>query len=223
MKLLTFFLVLAAVPVFAQSKPGFGAGEGVNGQVLAIVVQKDGKVVIGGAFTAVNGVSRQNLARLNRDGSLDEGFLAQAELGPNGPVAALLVLPDGGILAGGNFSSACNLARRNLVKILADGTADAKFGAQEGGDATNGPIAALALEPDGNILVGGAFTAFYGTVRRGIARLNPDGGLVAGPRQSNTLTGRVAALGICPDGSAIAGGKISDSSQNARGILRLSH
>jgi hypothetical protein len=220
MKLLTLLLALAAVPAFAQIEPGFGTGEGVNGEVLAIVVQKDGKVVIGGAFTAVNGVPRQNLARFNRDGSLDEEFIPRTELGPNGPVAALLVMPDGGILAGGNFSSAGNLVRRNLVKILSDGTADAKFGAQEGGDATNGAIAALALESDGNILVGGAFTSFFGSVRRGIARLTPDGTLATGPRQSTTLNGSVAALGICPDGSAIAGGAFSDSSQSARGILK---
>jgi len=221
MKLLAFLLALSVLPVPAQSETGFGTGEGVNGTVLAIIVQQDKKVVIGGAFTAVNGVPRQNLARLNPDGSLDVTFLSQAALGPNGPVAALLILPDGGILAGGTFTSAGNLVRTGLVKFLPDGTADAGFGAKEGGaEPTNGSIAAFALQPDGSILVGGNFTTFFGKIRRGIARLNPDGSLEAGPRQSSTLTGFVAALGICPDGSAVAGGKFSDPGQTARGVMK---
>ena len=48
----------------------FGSGEGVNGEVLAAVVQVDGKIVIGGRFTAVNGIVRNNIARLNPDGTL---------------------------------------------------------------------------------------------------------------------------------------------------------
>src|SRR5262249_25338197 len=41
------------------------------GVVLAIAPQDDGKLVIGGSFSLVNGVTRHNLARLNPDGSLD--------------------------------------------------------------------------------------------------------------------------------------------------------
>src|SRR2546425_11275198 len=42
-----------------------------DGNVYAMVRQSDGKIVIGGAFTAVNSVARLNLARLNPDGSVD--------------------------------------------------------------------------------------------------------------------------------------------------------
>lgn len=214
-------LLLGCLPLHAESNSAFGSAEGINGEVLCIVVQKDGKVVIGGAFSAVNGVPRQNLARLNPDGSLDEGFISQSVMGPNGPVAALLLLPDGGILAGGNFNSAGNIERTDLVKFHADGTADAGFGAQEGGVATNGSIAALALLPDGSIVVGGNFTTFYGKPRRGIALLNAAGDVAAGPKQSGTLNGFVAALGLDPGGNPLAAGKFSDPAQNARGILKF--
>lgn len=206
----------------ARGETGFGAGEGVTGEVLALAVQKDGKVVIGGSFTAVNGVTRQNLARLNPDGSLDTSFIPQAVLGPNGPVAALLILPDGGILAGGNFETAGNISRTDLVKFSAEGVADPSFGSQEGGVATNGSVAALALLPDGGIVVGGNFSTFYGKIRHGIARINPDGSVAAAFLQSETLNGVVAALGVGPDGTAVAGGRFSDPSQNARSILKPS-
>lgn len=42
-----------------------------GGIVNAIVRQPNGRVVIGGVFDHVNGVPRNNLARLNADGSLD--------------------------------------------------------------------------------------------------------------------------------------------------------
>ena len=45
-----------------------------GGWVNAIALQPDGKVVIGGSFTAVNIVARTNIARLNSNGTLDTGF-----------------------------------------------------------------------------------------------------------------------------------------------------
>ncbi len=56
----------------------------ISERVMAITIQKDGRIVIGGFFTAVNGVPCQHLARLNPDGSLDgtfkNPFLGLAEL-----------------------------------------------------------------------------------------------------------------------------------------------
>lgn len=220
--LLSLALVLWVSPVFSQGESSFGSGEGVNGEVLALAIQPDGKVIIGGAFSAVNGVPRQNLARLNADGSLDTSFIPQAAEGPNGPVLALLLLPDGSVVVGGNFSSAGNLVRADLVKFRSDGSADAGFGAQEGGIATNGSVAALASLPDGSILVGGNFNTFYGKPRRGIAKLGPDGSVAVGPAASSILNGSVAALGVSSQGDPFAAGRFADPSQNARSILRLS-
>jgi Domain of unknown function (DUF5122) beta-propeller/Tetratricopeptide repeat len=62
-----------AAPARAQIfDPAFSAA--TNGAVRAIAVQADGKVLLGGIFTQVNGVARAGLARLNVDGSLDTAF-----------------------------------------------------------------------------------------------------------------------------------------------------
>jgi uncharacterized delta-60 repeat protein len=66
-------------------------GSGANDIVRAVAVQNDGKVVIGGDFTQVDGVVRNHVARLNTDGSLDTTFDAGTTL--NGPVYALAVPP----------------------------------------------------------------------------------------------------------------------------------
>src|SRR6185503_6622607 len=80
---------------------GFGLGSGANGVVRAIAVQPDGRILIGGDFTIVNGSFRQRLARLNADGSTDFTFQANA----NGPVHAIAVQSNGRIVIGGAFSS----------------------------------------------------------------------------------------------------------------------
>ena len=52
------------------------AGSGANGDVSAVTLQADGKILIGGIFTSVNGTARNRIARLNADGTLDTAFLA---------------------------------------------------------------------------------------------------------------------------------------------------
>src|SRR5688572_19061290 len=60
----------AAGDVDLSFDPGFG----VNGPVNAVVVQPDGKVIIGGEFSLVKGLVRSKVARLNADGSGDPTF-----------------------------------------------------------------------------------------------------------------------------------------------------
>src|SRR5262249_18708070 len=49
----------------------FDPGSGVNGPVLWVGLQPDGRVLVAGTFTQVNGEPRSRVARLNVDGSLD--------------------------------------------------------------------------------------------------------------------------------------------------------
>src|SRR5450432_1591993 len=74
-----------------------GFDPNANGPVYFVVVQPDGKILIGGSFTTVLGVARNNIARLNTDGTLDAAFDPNA----NGDVRSIAVQADGKILAGG--------------------------------------------------------------------------------------------------------------------------
>ena len=71
----------------------------------ATVVQNDGKIIIGGDFTTVNGVARKGIARLNADGSLDSGFNPGAGVNTNGKIYALGLQADGRIVIGGDFTT----------------------------------------------------------------------------------------------------------------------
>src|SRR5204863_6303879 len=66
----------------------FNPGAGPDGPVRAITVQADGRILIGGAFTNVDGVSRGRIARLTSTGALDATFLTSVE-GANGDVEAM--------------------------------------------------------------------------------------------------------------------------------------
>jgi hypothetical protein len=52
----------------------FDPGTGVQGALSGWAVQEDGRVLLAGTLTAVNGVARTNYARLDADGSLDLSF-----------------------------------------------------------------------------------------------------------------------------------------------------
>ena len=83
-----------------------GFDPNANSAILVVVVQPDGKILIGGEFTTLspNGgvaVTRSHIARLNPDGTLDTAFNPNA----NNPVLSIAVQADGKILAGGYFTS----------------------------------------------------------------------------------------------------------------------
>ncbi|HEX5221785.1 MAG TPA: hypothetical protein VFZ59_19630, partial [Verrucomicrobiae bacterium] len=82
-------------------------------EVFSLALQADGKIVLGGTFTSVNGQIRSNLARLNPDGSLDDMFIPQAA----GTVCAVALQPDGNVLVGGMFNAVGGQSRSSLARL----------------------------------------------------------------------------------------------------------
>src|SRR5438552_2597274 len=70
----------------------FDPGSGVTNPVSIVAVQPDGKVLIGGPFTFINGTNRYGSARLNTDGSLDSTFISNTNFHPD--LAALIQYDD---------------------------------------------------------------------------------------------------------------------------------
>jgi len=58
---------------------GFNPGVGADGPVRSLAIQSNGKVVIAGEFSSVNGINRNGIARLNADGSVDTSLLRVRE------------------------------------------------------------------------------------------------------------------------------------------------
>jgi uncharacterized delta-60 repeat protein len=145
---------------------GFAVGTGAANTVLAIKIQADGKIVIGGQFSTYNGAPVNRFARLNTDGTLDTSF--NTGTASNGEVRSIVFQPDGKILLGGTFTTYNNTTRNRVARINADGTLDTTF-APAG---TNGPVSSVGLQADGRVVVGGNFTQANSLPRNRIARFN---------------------------------------------------
>ena len=137
------------------------------GFVLAIAVQNDGKIVIGGDFTEVNGVPRANIARFDQFGNLDTGFVANT----NGTVFSLALTYDQYVIAGGSFTSVNGVARSLLARISPFGVLDTTTSF----DCQGAVIYDLKRDEKGRILIAGIFGMIGGTQQANIARLNEDG------------------------------------------------
>ncbi|WP_019487374.1 beta strand repeat-containing protein, partial [Kamptonema formosum] len=74
----------------------FNPGTGMGNNLFAIALDSSGKPVVGGQFTTVNGTTRNRIARMNTDGSLDTTF--NPSTGMNNSVFALAVDPKRNIL-----------------------------------------------------------------------------------------------------------------------------
>ena len=181
----------------------------VNTTVWSLAVQPDGKILFGGDFTSVGGVSRTYLARVNPDGSLDNSFALGAE---TAAVLALVVQPDGQILVAGSFTALAGETRNRLGRLTAGGTLDTSF--NPGAD---GSVQALLLQPDGCLLAGGDFGTLGGQARSRIARLKPDGSVET--TFNPGADGRVCSLALQPDGKIVVAGSFATLAGQARSRL----
>ncbi|MDB6128396.1 MAG: Ig family protein, partial [Verrucomicrobia bacterium] len=202
-----------------------------NNAVTTLAIQPDGKIVVGGLFSTFQppgvsqGIARNNLARLNSDGTLDSTFSPN----PNGPVVALSVRPDGtvmiagiftslepsgSIIVGGSFSSIGGAALSNLAVLTNSGSAAGGFAPNP-----NGAVYALASRPDNRVVVAGSFTSIAGVARPGVAQLNADGTIDTTYNAGPSATGGPAVLLLQPDGKVIVGGSAVGFAGVAHGTL----
>ncbi|HWI57952.1 MAG TPA: immunoglobulin domain-containing protein, partial [Bacillota bacterium] len=195
---------------------------GANATLYSLAVQPDGKILAGGDFTSLAGYSRVGLGRLNPNGTLDTGFSPTILAPPPGytrtvRVQVILLQPDGKLLIGGRSSLNGGTATGFVYRLNANGTTDTTFVTT--GDA-NGPVASLALQPDGKILVGGLFTYLRSQPRNRLGRLNADGTIDKdfNPNADNS----VFALALQADGKILVGGSFATlASQPRTNLARL--
>ena len=191
----------------------FNPRAGVDYAVDSVVVQTDGKILLGGGFTTYNGASRRGVARLNASGLVDTAFVPYGTSVDN-LVRVVAAQPDGKVLIGGDFTSFNGVSRSGIARLNVNGTLDTSFNP---GTGANGSVYSLAVQPNGKILVAGSFSLFGGVPHTNIARLLPNGAL-----DVNFSTGAdaaVVAVALQPDGKAVIGGQFR--SINAASNVRL--
>jgi uncharacterized delta-60 repeat protein/uncharacterized repeat protein (TIGR01451 family) len=167
-------------------------------------LQPDGKVIVGGLFTSIDGIVRNHIARIHQDGTLDIGF--EPGSGTDNPIYSMCLRPDGHVLIGGSFMTYNGISTPNLALVSTNGGLDTSFDA---GTGPNGIVYAIALDADGKILVGGDFTEINGIPCPRIARLNPDGTLDSTFNPGLGVDSTVRTIVVQPDGMILIGGSFT--------------
>ncbi|BDS08325.1 hypothetical protein NT6N_33650 [Oceaniferula spumae] len=205
---------LEIVPDPTQVSPLYTspAASYASGSVFLVVPAPDGGAYIGGDFQDFGGnTALDYIAKINEDGSVDTSFTPPA-LGNT--VKDIAVAENGDLYVVGKFTG-------NIVKLAADGTEDTSFSTNRG---TGGNDEALAVDvfPNGDIVVGGAFTAWSGSgvaasnnQNSRVVRLAPDGTPTA-TRYQNTGSFnyllKTHALRVLPNGKLLISYETTNSS-----------
>lgn len=203
----------------------FDPDEGPDFYVNTTLPLSNGKILIAGAFGEYNAVSRKGIARINADGTLDASF----DPGTGIPVVSgmttiainhMVLQSDGKILIGGFFDTYNDIAKKNMVRLEADGAVDASFTLDA---RVVGTIKSIVIQPDAKIVITGSFTV--NGSRKGIARLNQDGTLdesfnsyIVG---ANNRTPDFFCSVLQPDGKILVGGSSDATSTTFLKVARL--
>jgi len=148
---------------------GSGAGGGITagGTINEVVLQPDGRIIIGGDFTSYNGdeSAPDHVMRLNADGTRDASFNPGGS-GASGPIVVVALQSNGKIIIGpvSGYNDS-PVASVNVIRLNADGAHDTSF--KQSGTGVDRLFAAVA-QPDGKVIIAGTSGAR-------IARLNADG------------------------------------------------
>ncbi|AOC94894.1 hypothetical protein BB050_01768 [Flavobacterium anhuiense] len=195
-----------------ETDNSFNIGEGFNGQVYALAVQTDQKIIVAGAFTKYNGSTLNNsrVVRLLPDGTKDNNF--NIGLGADGTIEAIVVQSDGKILLGGHFKTFNAQPFSGIVRLNPDGSIDSSFNIRNGFDKY---VYAMALQSNQKIIVGGSFLNFDGISQKRIVRLNTDGSLdVTFESGTGFSKGDIRSILVQPDDRILIGGAFSGTYKN---------
>ena len=221
--------VSAAVSQYA-AKTSWGVSGNLNGSVregniqVQAFAQVGSTMYVGGNFTGVKQgekgaeISSRGLAAFD----VATGDFTGQTFDFNGQVKALLALPDGRLLVGGDFTRVNGEAHSGTVVINpSTGQIDPSWDLQVTNALRGGAVSVRALTYyDGNVYMGGSFTHLSGGGRTKVYARNAGRvGLDARPDRSwnPEISGAVQAVGVSEANSAFyAGGHFTTAHGNQR-------
>jgi uncharacterized delta-60 repeat protein len=199
-----------------------GTGIGSNAYIKAINVQRDGKIIIAGSFIVYNGITVQNIVRLNNDGVLDSTFSTN---GTNFTTIQEVIIDfNEKILVGASEGSYFSSISCSLVRLNTNGSIDPTFNIVTSGLQSPNPlINGLALQNDGKIII-----ARNGNTEKsefkfeGVGRLNSDGSIDNSFNYGFGFNDTVNVIHVQSDRKILIGGSFSEfRGELAYGIIRL--
>jgi uncharacterized delta-60 repeat protein len=167
----------------------------VNGEIKAVAVQPDGKILIGGDFDAVSTNTRHYLARLNADGSTDTTF---ADPNLNATVWAIALQPNQTVLVAGDFTfGSAATSQTYIARFTASGVFDSSFAPP---NICCLPARSIAVQSNGNILVGGFFSHVNNTTHFNFAQFSSTGSFNSA-FPGGSVQPEAGSIVVAPDGT----------------------
>lgn len=150
----------------AEQEPNFPS---INGFVTTIVPDGSGGCYVGGSFTRVGTKMRNNIARINSDGSVNEDFNPNITGFPYGYVLDIETIGNN-VVVGGDFDYVGGQANSNLVLIDTSGRVVRPL------PRPNLSVNSLAIKND-KIYIVGEFTFVGGQSRERFAAIDTNGNI----------------------------------------------
>ncbi|HEY3756770.1 MAG TPA: delta-60 repeat domain-containing protein [Opitutaceae bacterium] len=219
---------------------------GIDGTVYTANPEASGEMLVGGSFANITdhtiissnpvSVPRNGLALLYtgsvHSGGVDPNF--DAGLNAGAVVRTAIVEPDGHILIGGSFTSVHGTPAWNVARLNSDGSLDSNPFLPV---VTGGVVNAMALEPDGSVVIGGTFTSVNGSPQAYLAIVDPSGTLstafnpvINGPVNAVLLedpnignVGTPVPTGFVPDTVIFGGSFTAVNGQTRNRVARLTY
>ncbi|MFN7317255.1 MAG: WD40 repeat domain-containing protein [Phycisphaerae bacterium] len=175
---------------------GTGLEASLFTRVWTLTALPNGDLVAGGSFVTGDGWIANRVARWNGTAwsEIGSGFRS----GQTFAVRTLTVLPDGGLMAAGNFETVGGVDAINIARW--DGNTWSALGT-----GMNRTLSALAVLPNGDVVAGGSFSTVGGVPANSIARWNDSNWSALGTGMNDS----VFDLEALPNGDVVAGGSFS--------------
>ncbi|MCC7501540.1 MAG: T9SS type A sorting domain-containing protein [Flavobacteriales bacterium] len=183
-----------------------------------VLVQPDGKILVGGFFQNYAGSGHDHLVRLNNDGTIDPTFNPNGA-GPGNAVEDMVLMPDGRILIAGNFLTYNGGTSYFIARLLADGTLDNTFTVQP--NSINGAVWAIELHDNHKVLAGGEFFICSGESRPHIVQFNDNGSVDSTFVVGTGFDHNVHDILVLPDMRVVVGGQFTMYNGSPSGHIAL--
>jgi uncharacterized delta-60 repeat protein len=217
---------------FGNIDTSFNIGTGFNNtgtlytsNVSRIIVQPDGKIIVGGRFNSYNGNSISGILRLNTNGSVDNTFNAQFQtFGLGKRVNDIKLLSDGSMIVVGDLEYITGTTATDIYKLSSTGAVLNTFGTFP--NTITAEIYSVDVLSTGKIVAVGDFTSYSGVTTRDIIMFNSDGTLDTSFNSGSGFSGSTNTANyfvrVQPDDKIIVGGTFSTySGVSVNDLIRL--
>jgi uncharacterized delta-60 repeat protein len=165
---------------------GTGSSSGFNALGTKLVIDSNGKILVGGNFTTYNSQTANRLVRLGLFGTLDPNF--SVGTGFDAAVNALTIDSNGKILVGGAFTTFTGSSQVGLIRLNSDGSKDTSFNVGTG-ISPSSQILSITVDTNGKIICVGNFYTYNGTsTPYNQVILNSDGSFYSAGNSSAALS-----------------------------------